>query len=68
MSEPRLEDIDDYDTLKGKKKKVVWIDIIVGLVLGAIYSIAYNMYDYEDKVETNDIVKELPVNQNIITR
>ncbi|NCO01149.1 MAG: hypothetical protein GW906_04915 [Epsilonproteobacteria bacterium] len=68
MSEPRLEDIDDYDTLKGKKKKVVWIVIIVGLVLGAIYSIAYNMYDYEDKVETNDIVKELPVNQNIITR
>jgi len=68
MSETRLEDIDDYDTLKGKKKKVVWIVIIVGLVLGAIYSIAYNMYDYEDKVETNDIVKELPVNQNIITR
>jgi len=68
MSEPRLEDIDDYDTLKGKKKKVVWIVIIVGLVLGAIYSIAYNMYDYEDKVETNDIVKELPVNENIITR
>jgi len=68
MSEPRLEDIDDYDTLKGKKKKVVWIVIIVGLVLGAIYSIAYNMYDYEDKVETKDIVKELPVNQNIITR
>lgn len=68
MSEPRLEDIDDYDTLKGKKKRVVWIVIIVGLVLGAIYSIAYNMYDYEDKVETDDIVKELPVNQNIITR
>jgi len=68
MSEPRLEDIDDYDTLKGKRTKVVWVVIIVGLVLGAIYSIAYIMSDYEDKVETNDIVKELPVNQNIITR
>ncbi|MCW8839316.1 MAG: hypothetical protein OQJ77_04585 [Thiovulaceae bacterium] len=49
MGEPRLEDIGDYDTLKGEKKKVVWAVILAGLTIGVIYSIAYNMYDNKDE-------------------
>lgn len=45
MSEPRLENIGDYDTLKGEKKKVVWAVILAGLTIGIIYSVAYNYYD-----------------------
>ena len=48
MSEPKLEDIEDYDKLKGQKKKVVWIVIIVGLIIGAMYVVAYNIYDNKD--------------------
>lgn len=45
MSEPRLEDIGDYDTLKGEKKKVIYAVVLAGLTIGLIYSIAYNYYD-----------------------
>ncbi|QFR49066.1 hypothetical protein FJR48_04725 [Sulfurimonas lithotrophica] len=49
MGEPRLEDIADYDTLKGEKKKVVFAVILAGLTIGVIYTIAYNMYDNSDE-------------------
>jgi len=45
MSEPRLEDIGDYNTLKGVKKKIVWAVIIAGLLIGTIYMIAYKVYN-----------------------
>jgi len=45
MSELRLEDIGDYNSLKGEKKKVVWAVILAGLTIGLIYSIAYSYYD-----------------------
>jgi len=57
MSEPRLEDIGDYNSLKGEKKKVVWAVIIVGLLLGVIYVIAYSIYD--NKEETLPVEKSL---------
>ena len=57
MSEPRLEDIGDYNSLKGEKKKVVWAVIIVGLLLGVIYVVAYSIYD--DKEETLPVEKSL---------
>jgi hypothetical protein len=47
MGEPRLENIGDYDKLKGEKKKVVWSVILAGLTIGLIYTIAYNYYDNE---------------------
>ncbi|MEA1917025.1 MAG: hypothetical protein U9N42_05780 [Campylobacterota bacterium] len=34
-TEPTLESIEDYNTLKGEKKRVVWTVIIVGLIIGA---------------------------------
>lgn len=45
MSEPTLESIEDYNTLKGEKKKVVLGVIFVGLLLGAIYLVAGNVFD-----------------------
>ncbi len=62
MSEPRLEDIGDYNTLKGEKKRVVWAVILAGLVIGVIYNIAYHAYGtVDDKIETKDVIKEIPV-------
>jgi hypothetical protein len=49
MSEPTLENIEDYDTLKGEKKKVVWAVVLAGLTIGVIYSIAYSYYDNTDE-------------------
>ena len=62
MSEPRLEDIGDYDTLKGEKKKVVWAVILAGLLMGVIYTIAYSVYDNkEDNIKVEDSIKKTPV-------
>ena len=55
MSEPSLESIEDYNTLKGEKKRVVWAVVIAGLVIGAIYAGAKSYYgsvDDEIKVQT----------------
>ncbi len=43
MSEPTLESIEDYNTLKGDKKRIVWTVIIAGLIVGGIY-IGVNSY------------------------
>jgi predicted negative regulator of RcsB-dependent stress response len=62
MAEPRLEDISDYDSLKGDKKKIVYRVLIVGLVLGALYSLAYNYYDNsEDNLSVEKSIKSIPV-------
>ena len=58
MSEPRLEDIGDYNTLKGEKKKVVWIVIFVGLLMGVIYMVAYSFYENkDDTIKVQDPIK-----------
>ena len=61
MSEPRLEDISDYDTLKGKKKKVVWAVILAGLLMGVIYSLVYSFDEADDAIKVNDAIKIMPV-------
>ena len=62
MSEPRLEDISDYNTLKGEKKKVVWAVILAGLLMGVIYTIAYNVYDNEgDNIKVEERIKKIPL-------
>ena len=62
MSEPTLESIGDYDTLKGEKKKVVWAVILAGLFIGVIYSIAYSVYDNEDdNIKVEESIKQIPV-------
>lgn len=62
MSEPRLEDIGDYDTLKGEKKKVVWTVIIGALLVGVLYVVAYSYYDKsDDSIKVEETIKTIPV-------
>ena len=62
MGEPRLEDISDYNKLKGEKKKVVWAVIIAGLLMGVIYVVSYKMYDNkEDTLEVKEKIRNIPV-------
>ena len=62
MSEPRLEDIGDYNTLKGEKKKVVWAVVLAGLLMGVIYTIAYSIYDNkEDNIKVEESIKKIPL-------
>jgi len=60
--EPTLENIEDYNELKGSKKKIVWAVIVTGLILGVIYTVAYDVDDNTDaiKVEKN-LVKSIPM-------
>jgi len=68
MSEPRLEDIGDYNTLKGEKKRIVWAVIIAGLLIGTIYMIAYKVYNtpagalpIKDKITIIPLSKSIPI-------
>lgn len=62
MGEPTLENIEDYDTLKGEKRKIVWAVIIAGLIIGAIYVVAGKVYATpEDSIKTEDSIKNIPV-------
>ena len=61
MSEPRLEDIGDYNTLKGEKKKVVWAVILAGLLMGFIYAFVYSANDVDDRIQVKDSIKIMPV-------
>jgi predicted negative regulator of RcsB-dependent stress response len=67
--EPNLEDISDYNTLKGEKKRVVWSVIIVGILLGIGYLIAYKVFnDSGDAIKTNDTIKVVPLSKNLPIR
>jgi len=67
MSEPTLESIGDYNTLKGEKKRVVWAVIIAGLVLGAIYVIAYKSYaNVDDALQTEQNIKVSPMGKTSV--
>ena len=62
MSEPTLESIGDYDTLKGEKKRIVWTVIIVGMIIGSIYVIVNKTYGkVDDKIKTNDTITKVPI-------
>ena len=69
MAEPRLEDIGDYNTLKGEKKRIVWAVVIAGLLLGVIYMIAYKVYDNKtDTIPTKDEITVVPLSKSIPVR
>jgi hypothetical protein len=62
MGEPRLEDISDYDNLKGEKKRVVWAVVIAGLLMGVIYVISYKIYDNkEETIQVKEKIRNIPV-------
>jgi len=58
MSEPSLETIEDYNELKGEKKRVVWAVIISGLIVGGIYVGAKSIYSsVDDEIKTEKVGK-----------
>ena len=60
MSEPELEDIGDYDTLKGSKKRGVWTVIVVGLLIGTIYVVVSNKYaNVNDSLNIHDPIQKV---------
>ncbi|MDH4944219.1 hypothetical protein [Sulfurimonas sp. C5] len=60
--EPTLEGIDDYNTLKGEKKKIVWAVIIAGLIIGSAYVIASKVFtNAEDNLPVQESIKSIPV-------
>ncbi len=62
MKEPTLQTIEDYDTLSGEKRRVVWAVIISGLIIGAIYIGAKVIYsDVEDAIPINDSITKVPL-------
>jgi hypothetical protein len=61
-NEPTLSSIEDYDTLKGSKKRIVWTVIVSGLVIGAIFVGAKIYYgEANDTIPTHDTIVKVPV-------
>ena len=61
MSEPTLESIEDYDTLKGEKKRVIWAVIIASLIIGVIYVVASSVYDQVEPTSVDKTFKTVPM-------
>ena len=61
-TEPTLSSIEDYDTLKGSKKRIVWSVIISGLILGALFVGAKIYYgEADDTIHIQDTIGKMPV-------
>ena len=61
-NEPSLESIGDYDTLKGSKKKIVWSVIVIGLLIGTIYTVVSSTYSNVDvRIEIQDPIKNVKI-------
>jgi len=65
MNEPTLNQISDYHTLKGQKKRVVRAVILSGLIIGSIYAIVANSYmgQAHDRLQVNDGITAVPFNR-----
>lgn len=61
-NEPKLSDIEDYDKLSGDKKKVVWLVILSGLLIGIVTYIAFiTNEDRERPMEVEKSFKQIPM-------
>ena len=60
MSEPRLQDISDYNKLSGEKRRIVWAVVIAGLIIGSIYLAAKSYYVPDDIIENHDAIGKVP--------
>ncbi len=61
MSEPRLQDIGDYNTLSGEKGRIVWAVIIAGLIIGTIYLAARMYFVPDDRIQTGDDIVKISI-------
>lgn len=60
--EPTLKGIEDYNTLKGQKKRIVLAVIISGLIMGAIILTAKTFLQQpEDAIEVEQSIGTIPV-------
>ena len=60
--EPTLQNISDYDTLKGEKKRIVWAVVLSGLMMGSIYVGANALFGKaNDSIPTNDKIGKIPL-------
>ena len=61
-NEPTLSSIEDYNTLKGSKKRIVWAVIIGGLLIGSIFVAAKMIYgDVNDSLPVSESIGKVPV-------
>jgi hypothetical protein len=61
MSEPRLEDIGDYNNLAGEKRKVILAVVLASLIIGTIYVLVGSNYSQvDDRLQTGDVIKVSP--------
>jgi len=61
MDEPRLEEIEDYNELKGNKKKIVWAVVITGLLIGAVYTTVNDVEKPDDAIKVDKTFKSIPM-------
>ena len=56
--EPSLEEIGDYNGLKGEKKRIVWAVLAAGIILGSIIGIVNYFYGTpSDSIKTENVGK-----------
>lgn len=61
-NEPTLEKIEDYNTLKGQKRRIVWAVILSGLILGGIFWSAKSYYGSpSDTIPVSDAITKVPL-------
>lgn len=61
-NEPTLETIEDYNDLKGPKKRIVWTVIISGLIIGAIILAAKSYYgNVNDSIPVKETIEKVPL-------
>jgi len=61
-NEPTLSSIEDYNTLKGSKKRIVWMVILSGLIIGAFFVGAKLYYgEANDTIPVQDTIGKVPV-------
>ena len=61
MSEPTLEAIEDYDTLKGEKKRVVLAVVFASLVIGVIYVVAATFFTSDEIISQDKTFQTVPM-------
>jgi hypothetical protein len=61
-NEPTLESIEDYDTLKGSKKRTIWLVVIVSLLVGTVYEVVSQKFsNVDDSIEIQDPIKNVRI-------
>ena len=59
---PTLESIEDYDTLKGSKKRTIWLVVIVSLLVGTVYEVVSQKFsNVDDSIEIQDPIKNVRI-------